>query len=158
MELLKGHNVDVRGKHVLVVGRSPIVGSPMALMLRDAGATVSVAHKSSRDADEGTFRDLVSKCDVLISCAGSPGAIHADWLKEGVIVINVGTHFCETANALLSDIEGDVESRAAKYSPVPGGVGPLSVPMLFRNVAKAAWDQMECGTSDTWTKEPATLR
>ena len=158
MELLKGHNVDVRGKHVLVVGRSPIVGSPMALMLRDAGATVSAAHKSSRDADEATFRDLVSKCDVLISCAGSPGAIHADWLKEGVIVINVGTYFCETANALLSDIEGDVQSRAAKYSPVPGGVGPLSIPMLFRNVAKAAWDQMECGTSDTWTKEPATLR
>ena len=95
------------------MGRSPIVGSPMALVPRDAGATVSVAHKSSHDADEATFRDLVSKCDILISCAGSPGAIHADWLKEGVIVINVGTTFCETTNALLLDIEGDIESRAA---------------------------------------------
>ncbi len=158
MELLKGHDVDVRGKHVLIVDRSPIVGSPMALMLRDAGAAVTVARKPSSDAEGETLRDLVSKCDVLVSCAGSPDAIHADWLKEEVVVINVGATFCERADELLSDVEGDIGSRAAKYSPVPGGVGPLSVPLLFRSVAKAAWDQAKCGSSDTWTKEPAAIR
>ncbi len=145
MELLKGHDTNVRGKHVLIVGCSPIVGSPMALMLRDAGAAVTVTRKLSNDAEGEMLQDLVLKCNVLVSCAGSPNAIHGDWLKEGVVVINVGATFCKRTDALLSDVDGDVGSRVAKYSPVPGGVGPLSVPLLFRNVAK-------------WTKEPAAIR
>ena len=71
--------------------------------------------------DKKTLQDFVSNCDVLIPCAGSLGAIHADWLKEGVTVINVGTTFCEMTNVLFLDIEGDIESCAAKYLPVPGG-------------------------------------
>lgn len=155
MELLKVHDVDVRGRHALVLGRSPIAGSPMAHMLREAGAMVTTANKSSRDVDEVSFRDLVGRADIVISCVGTPGVIHASWLKEKVIVINVGTTFCAKSDTLLSDIEGDIESRAEKWSPVPGGVGPLSTSMLFRNVVKAAWNQMEHGT--TWTQEPATL-
>lgn len=156
MELINAHNVEVRGKHVLVVGRSPIVGSPMAHMLREAGAMVSVAHT---DVDKKTFQGLVGQADVVVTCAGDPGAIQAAWLKDGAEVINIGTTFCEKSDGLLSDVEGDIGGKAARYSPVPGGVGPLSIPMLFRNVAKAAWDQMEDGSaSSTWKEEPATLR
>ena len=154
MELMKEHNVEVSGKHVIVVGRSPIVGAPMAQMLREAGAMVSVAHK---DVDKKVFQDLVGQADVVVTCAGHPGAIQASWLKDGCEVINVGTTFSEEADSLLSDVEGDIGSKAARYSPVPGGVGPLSNPMLFKNVARAAWDQAEEGASD-WSQEPATLR
>lgn len=153
MELIKEHSVEVKGKHCLVVGRSPIVGAPTAHMLREAGAMVTVAHT---DVDPSAFRRLVGQADVLVTCAGSPGAVKADWIKEGAAVINVGTTFCEETDALLSDVEGDVGSRAGRHSPVPGGVGPLSTPMLFRNVVQAAWSQMEDAT--TWDQDPAKLR
>lgn len=156
MELIKKYGVDVRGKHVVVVGRSPITGSPVAHMLREAGAAVTVLHT---DVDKDTFQTLVGSADVLVTSAGHPGAIQASWLKDGVEVINIGTTFSEEADSLLSDVEGDIASKASRYSPVPGGVGPLSSPMLFRNVAKAAWDQMEgVGSASTWEEEPAKLR
>mmetsp|Transcript_18750 Transcript_18750/g.28428 ORF Transcript_18750/g.28428 Transcript_18750/m.28428 type:complete len:678 (-) Transcript_18750:90-2123(-) len=156
MELMKEHDVLVKGKHVLVVGRSPIVGAPMAHLLREAGAMVTVAHT---EVDKVALQSMVGQADVVVTCAGNPGAIQASWLKDGVEVINVGTTFCDKADALLSDVEGDIEAKANRYSPVPGGVGPLSSPMLFHNVAKAAWDQVEDGSSSsTWTQDPATLR
>lgn len=157
MELMKEHGVEVSGKHVVVVGRSPIVGSPMAHMLREAGAMVSVAHTG---VDKETFQNLVGKADVVVTCAGNPGAVQASWLKDGAEVINIGTTFDAASDSLLSDVEGDIESKAARYSPVPGGVGPLSTPMLFANVATAAWDQMEegSGSSSGWQEDPATLR
>jgi len=154
MELIEEHDVEVKGRHAVVVGRSPIVGAPVANMLREAGAMVTVAHT---DVDRETFRNLVGRADVLVTCAGDPGAVRASWLKEGAEVINIGTTFDEATDSLISDIEGDVGGRAARYSPVPGGVGPLSTPMLFQNVAKAAWDQME-EDSSTWKKAPAALR
>jgi len=153
-ELMKKHNVDVRGKHVVVVGRSPIVGNPMAHMLREAGAMVSVAHTG---VDTSTFQSLVGQADVVVTCAGSPGCVQAEWLKDGAEVVNIGTTFCEKADALLPDVEGDIEAKAARYSPTPGGVGPLSIPMLFRNVAEAAWEQ-QASSTDKWEQSPATLR
>lgn len=152
-ELMRANNVDVKGKHVVVVGRSPIVGHPMAHMLRDAGAMVSIAHTG---VDKSTFKSLVTQADVVVTCAGSPGCVQSDWLKEGAEVVNIGTTFCEKADALLSDVEGDIEAKAARYSPVPGGVGPLSIPMLFRNVAHAAWEQQS--SSNEWEQAPAALR
>ena len=153
-ELMNANNVEVKGKHVVVVGRSPIVGHPMAHMLREAGAMVSIAHTG---VDKDTFQRLVGQADVVVTCAGSPGCVQADWLKDGAEVVNVGTTFSEDADALVSDVEGDIEAKAARYSPVPGGVGPLSIPMLFRNVANAAWEQ-ESSSSDGWEQSPATLR
>lgn len=153
MELMKAHNVEVKGKHVLVVGRSPIVGSPLAHMLREAGAMVTIAHTG---VNKSTFQDLVGQADVVVTCAGKPGAIQASWLKVGAEVINVGTTFCEQSDKLLPDVEGDTGVKAARYSPVPGGVGPLSIPMLFRNLAAAAWDQAD--DDATWKQDPATLR
>ena len=152
--LMKSKNVEVEGKHVVVVGRSPIVGHPMAHMLREAGAMVSVAHTG---VDKGTFQRLVGQADVVVTCAGSPGCVQTSWLKEGAEVINIGTTFCENADALLSDIEGDIEEKAARYTPTPGGVGPLSIPMLFKNVADAAWEQ-ESSSADGWKESPPTLR
>ena len=151
--LMKEHGVSIQGKHVLVVGRSPIVGGPMAHMLREEGAMVTVAHS---EVDQDIFKDLVGKSDVVVTCAGSPGAIEASWLKDGVEVINVGATFCAESDSLVSDVEGDISSKASRYSPVPGGVGPLSVPMLFRNVVHAAFNQKENETE--WKQEPAKLR
>ena len=74
-------------------------------------------------------------------------------------MINIGTTFCEKANSLLSDVEGDIDSKTARYSPMPGGIGSLGSPILFHNVAKAAWDQVEEGSaSSTWEQGPAALR
>lgn len=155
MELMKAHNLDVSGKHVVVVGRSPIVGNPMAHMLREAGAMVSVAHTG---VDKSTFQSLVGQADVVVTCAGAPGCVQAEWLKDGAEVVNIGTTFCEEADALLSDVEGDIEAKAARFTPTPGGVGPLSIPMLFRNVVNAAWEQQQSSSADEWEQTPATLR
>ena len=153
LELMKEHDVSVRGKHILVVGRSPIVGTPLSVMLREAGALVSMAH-----TDVGhLLEDAVGQADIVVTAAGSPGTINASWIKDGAVVINVGTTFCEKTDGLLSDVSGDIGAKAgARFSPVPGGCGPTSAPMLFRNVAKAAWDQMD--SSSSWEKEPAKLR
>lgn len=154
LELMKEHNVEVRGKHVVVIGRSPIVGRPMAHILREAGAAVTVIHTG---VDKSTIEELVGQADVVVTCAGSPGSVQASWLKDGAEVVNVGTTFCEIADSLLSDVEGDIEGKASRFSPVPGGVGPLSTPMLFRNVVEAAWDQAS-STDETWEQTPATIR
>ena len=153
MALMKEHGVSVQGKHVLVVGRSPIVGGPVAQMLREEGAMVTVAHS---EVNKAVFKDLVGKSDVVVTCAGSPGAIQASWLKDEAEVINVGTTFCVESDSLVSDVEGDMSAKASRYSPVPGGVGPLSLPMLFQNVVNAAFDHEE--SKSEWKQEPAKLR
>jgi len=138
MALMEEFNVEVKGKRVLVIGRSPIVGSPIAHMVRDKGAAVTVAHSG---VAEDTLRELVGEAEVVITCAGLPGLIKAEWIK-GAEVINVGTTFKEDLDSLVSDVDGDIAKHASRYSPVPGGIGPISAPVLFKNVAKAAWDQM----------------
>lgn len=155
LALAREHGVELEGRHALVVGRSPIVGAPLARLLRDAGALVTVAHAA---VDRDALEDAVGRADVVFACAGEPGALRAEWLKEGAELINVGTTFSAEEDALLSDVAGDVGARVARYSPVPGGVGPLSAPMLFRNVTRAAWDQAEEGGAATWKEEPAALR
>ena len=125
----------------------------MAQMLREEGAMVTVAHS---EVNKAVFKDLVGKSDVVVTCAGSPGAIQASWLKDEAEVINVGTTFCVESDSLVSDVEGDMSAKASRYSPVPGGVGPLSLPMLFQNVVNAAFDHEE--SKSEWKQEPAKLR
>lgn len=139
LALMDKHGVDVSGKRVLVIGRSPIVGSPIAHMVREKGGAVTVAHSGVSEDD---LKTLVGEADVVITCAGEPGLVKAEWIK-GADVVNVGTTFVEELDSLVSDVEGDIGKYASRYSPVPGGIGPLSAPMLFKNVAKAAWDQMK---------------
>jgi methylenetetrahydrofolate dehydrogenase (NADP+)/methenyltetrahydrofolate cyclohydrolase len=142
MELLNHYNVELKGKHVLVVGRSRIVGSPLAHMLRDCDAVVTTVHsKTSKD----DLQKLVGYADIVVTCVGEPGVLDSSWLKQDSVVINVGTTFSEEHDGLLSDF-GSSDNLASndavkQFSPVPGGVGPLSVSQLYKNVVGAAWER-----------------
>ncbi len=157
IELMDKYNIDPKGKNVLVVGRSRIVGSPVAHMLRAKDAAVTVAHSQ---ISEENLESMVRSADIVVSCVGDPGVMNASWLKEGAEVINVGTTFSEEHDRLLSDFEGNLsDSAAQRYSPVPGGVGPLSVAQLYKNVARAAWEKSgKTGEVDaTWKRKSGSL-
>lgn len=156
MELMDRYGVDPKGKNVLVVGRSRIVGSPMAHMLRARDAAVTVAHSQ---ISEEVLKSMVGSADIVVSCVGAPGVMKASWLKKDAEVINIGTTFSEEHDRLLSDFEGNLTAVANRFSPVPGGVGPLSVAQLYKNVVRAAWERKEkTGEVDaTWKRKSASL-
>ncbi len=134
MELLKASGVDLYGKEAVVVGHSETVGKPLALLLLDKLVTVTVCHIGTSKA--GRLREHVQRAEILVVAVGSAGLIKGDWIKEGAVVIDVGI------NKLGDKIVGDVEfetakERAAYITPVPGGVGPLTVTMLMRNLVEA---------------------
>ena len=132
MALLARHGVELAGQRSVVVGRSILVGQPMALMLQAADATVSVAH--SRTAD---LAALTRQADVLVVAAGRPRMIGAEHVKAGAVVVDVGIHRTETG--LCGDVRfEEVEPIASAISPVPGGVGPMTVTMLLVNTV-VAW-------------------
>ena len=132
MALLARHGVEFAGQRAVVVGRSILVGQPMALMLQAADATVSVAH--SRTAD---LAALTRQADVLVVAAGRPRMIGAEHVKAGAVVVDVGIHRTETG--LCGDVRfEEVEPIASAISPVPGGVGPMTVTMLLVNTV-VAW-------------------
>jgi len=132
MALLARHRVELAGQRAVVVGRSILVGQPMALMLQAADATVSVAH--SRTAD---LAALTRQADVLVVAAGRPRMIGAEHVKAGAVVVAVGIHRTETG--LCGDVRfEEVEPIASAISPVPGGVGPMTVTMLLVNTV-VAW-------------------
>ncbi|OEU11221.1 THF_DHG_CYH_C-domain-containing protein, partial [Fragilariopsis cylindrus CCMP1102] len=138
MELLNHYNVELKGKHVLVVGRSRIVGSPLAHMLRGCDAVVTTVHSKTSSDD---LQKLVGYADIVVTCVGEPGVLDSSWLKQDSVVVNVGTTFSEEHDGLLSDFgsSGSLAFNDAvkQYSPVPGGVGPLSVSQLYKNVVRA---------------------
>mmetsp|Transcript_33204 Transcript_33204/g.33688 ORF Transcript_33204/g.33688 Transcript_33204/m.33688 type:complete len:426 (+) Transcript_33204:116-1393(+) len=154
MELFDHYHIDVAGKHVVVVGRSRIVGSPVAHMLRDRDAIVTQVH--SKTSPE-KLQQLVGMADVVVTCVGEPGVLDPEWLtnSDGVVVVNVGTTFSEQHDGLLSDFgeHGDAKLRANDqvqyFSPVPGGVGPLSVAQLYQNVVRAAWRRSSSSSSSS---------
>lgn len=155
MDLIDHYGVELVDKKVVVIGKSRIVGSPLAYMLLRRGAIVTTVHSQvSRD----NLKSTVESGDIIVSCAGSPGIIDADWVQPHSTVINVGTNFCEDKDALISDFDGDL-SHCLSVTPVPGGIGPLSVAHLFKNVAKAAWDKKEkLGTVEqNWKKRSGAL-
>jgi len=137
--LMDHHDVSISNRSILVVGRSRIVGSPLAHMLRERGAIVTVAH-SQISSDK--LESLVKSADIVVSCAGSPKLIKSEWIQAGTDVINCGTTFDYHSDTLCSDFDGDLASVANKYSPVPGGVGPLSVAFLLKNVVNAAQERV----------------
>ncbi len=137
--------VDVAGQQVLVIGRSTLVGRPLALLLlrrgRGGNATVTVAHTQSRDLPA-----LVRTADVVIAAAGMPEFVHGDWLRPGAVVVDVGIHRRPGPGA-KSRLVGDVHFASAvevasAITPVPGGVGPMTVAMLLRNTL-LAWQRRE---------------
>jgi methylenetetrahydrofolate dehydrogenase (NADP+)/methenyltetrahydrofolate cyclohydrolase len=134
MELLKASGVDLYGRETVVVGHSEIVGKPLALLLLDKFATVTVCHIATWRA--GKLQEHVQRAEVLIVAVGKAGLIKGDWIKEKAVVIDVGI------NRLAGKIVGDVEfaeasQRAGWITPVPGGVGPLTVTILMRNLLEA---------------------
>jgi methylenetetrahydrofolate dehydrogenase (NADP+)/methenyltetrahydrofolate cyclohydrolase len=135
MELLQASGVDLYGKEVVVVGHSEIVGKPLALLLLDKFATVTVCHIGTSKA--GKLEEHVRKAEVLIVAVGKAGLIKGEWVKEGAIVIDVGIN--RVADKIVGDVEFETaQSRASYITPVPGGVGPLTVTMLMRNLVETA--------------------
>lgn len=132
MTLLKHYGVELAGKHAVVVGRSPILGKPMAMMLLAANATVTICH--SRTAD---LPSLVRQADIVVGAVGKPEFIRGDWIKPGAVVVDAGYHPGGVGDVALKDV---VETASA-YTPVPGGVGPMTIATLMTQTVMAAESQ-----------------
>lgn len=128
IQLLKRSHIDMEGKHCVIVGRSNIVGKPMALLMLRENATVTVTHSKTKD-----LASVTRQADILIVAIGKKQFITADYVKEGVVVIDVGMHWDEN-NHLCGDVAYDeVASHCSAITPVPGGVGPMTIAMLMHN-------------------------
>lgn len=128
IELLKRSDVDICGKNCVVIGRSNIVGKPMALLMLRENATVTVAHSKTRD-----LKEICKRADILIVAIGKPRFIDASYIKEGAVVIDVGIHR-NAENKLCGDVDFDsAKEVASAITPVPGGVGPMTIAMLMKN-------------------------
>ncbi len=131
MEMLSHYKIDVAGKNVVVVGRSSMVGKPMAALLLNANATVEICHSKTRDLGEHTKR-----AEILVVAVGKPKLITEDMVREGAAVIDVGINRVD--GKLVGDVDFEKVKEKARVSPVPGGVGLLTVACLLKNVLKAA--------------------
>lgn len=135
MRLLKAYQLDPKGKHAVVVGRSILVGKPLALMLLAADATVTIAHSRTPD-----LTAIAHKADILVAAVGRPGLITDDMVKPGAIVIDVGINRISqpTGDRLVGDVDFDaVQPVAGWITPVPGGIGPMTVAMLLQNTIES---------------------
>lgn len=169
MEILRRNSIPLEGANVAVLGRSDIVGKPMALLLMHANATVTICHSKTRDVPE-----VLRRADIIVAAMGRAGYVQAEWIKPGAAVIDVGTNrvtnpeeaaklfknfpermekFRAKGNALVGDVHPDVVNVAGALTPVPGGVGPMTITMLMSNTVKAA--RLRRGKS---SKEPQTSK
>jgi methylenetetrahydrofolate dehydrogenase (NADP+)/methenyltetrahydrofolate cyclohydrolase len=154
MEMLRRYKIPIEGENAVVLGRSDIAGKPMALLLMHANATVTICHSKTRDLPEAVRRG-----DIVVAAMGRAGYVRADWIRPGAAVIDVGTNrvtdaaeaemllknfparlekFRAKGNALIGDVHPDAVFTAGALSPVPGGVGPMTITMLMSNTVKAA--------------------
>ena len=154
MEILRRNAIQIEGANAVVLGRSDIVGKPMALLLMHANATVTICHSKTRD-----LPDVVRRADIVVAAMGKAGYVQADWLRPGAAVIDVGTNkvtdakeaesllrnfparlqkFREKGSVLIGDVHPDAVNTAGALTPVPGGVGPMTITMLMSNTVKAA--------------------
>lgn len=137
IELLDYYNIDVSGKHCVVVGRSNIVGKPVAALLLERDATVTICHSKTKNLSE-----ITSKADILISAVGKPKFITWGFVKKDAVVIDVGINRDENGK-LCGDVDAEnIENKASLLTPVPGGVGPMTVAMLMKNTLIAAKSQL----------------
>jgi methylenetetrahydrofolate dehydrogenase (NADP+)/methenyltetrahydrofolate cyclohydrolase len=154
MEILRRGEINVEGANAVVLGRSDIVGKPMALLLMHANATVTICHSKTRD-----LPDVVRHADIVVAAMGRAGYVAADWIRPGAAVIDVGTNkvtdakeaerllhnfparlekFRTKGSVLVGDVHPDAMHTAGALTPVPGGVGPMTITMLMSNTLKAA--------------------
>lgn len=122
MRLLEAYKIDIEGKHAVVVGRSPILGKPMAMMLLGANATVTICHSRTKN-----LAAHIKQADIVVGAVGKPEFIKAEWIKDGAVVVDAGYH-----PGGVGDIElTPLKERVAAYTPVPGGVGPMTINTLI---------------------------
>jgi methylenetetrahydrofolate dehydrogenase (NADP+)/methenyltetrahydrofolate cyclohydrolase len=154
MEMLRRNKIPIEGANAVVLGRSDIVGKPMALLLLHTNATVTICHSKTRD-----LPDVIRRADILVAAIGKAGYVQPDWIKPGAAVIDVGTNkvteaaeaaqllrnfperlekFRSKGSVLIGDVHPDAIQVAGALSPVPGGVGPMTITMLMSNTVKAA--------------------
>jgi methylenetetrahydrofolate dehydrogenase (NADP+)/methenyltetrahydrofolate cyclohydrolase len=131
LELLDEYGVELQGANAVVLGRSDIVGKPVALLLLHRHATVTICHSRTRDLAAET-----SRADVLVAAVGVPGIVRPELVKEGAAVVDVG--ITRTENGLVGDVAPAAADRAGLLTPVPGGVGPMTIAMLLRSTVRAA--------------------
>ena len=128
IELLKRSNIEIEGKECVIVGRSNIVGKPMAMLMLRENATVTICHSKTKD-----LKEVTKRADILIVALGKPRFITKEFVKEGAVVIDVGIHRDEN-NKLCGDVDyQDVVDQTSAITPVPGGVGPMTIAMLMKN-------------------------
>ena len=140
MKLLETTGISFYGKHAVIVGASNIVGRPMALELLLAGCTVTVTHRFTED-----LASHIRQADILVVAVGKPKFIKGEWIKEGAVVVDVGINRLE--GKLVGDVEFDIAAQRASYiTPVPGGVGPMTVAMLMQNTLSAYEKQQSDAT------------
>jgi len=137
VELLDRTGVQIAGKHAVVMGRSNIVGLPVSLLLLERNATVTICHSQTKD-----LKEKVSQADILIAACGQPQIIKKDWIKPGAVVIDVGMNAIDNGDGgtkLVGDVHFDeVKEVASAITPVPGGVGPMTIAMLLQNTLQSA--------------------
>lgn len=129
MRLLAAYNLDLSGKHAVVVGRSPILGKPMAMMLLAANATVTICHSRTQQLEKH-----IQCADIVVGAVGKPEFIQADWISDGAIVVDAGYHPGGVGDIQLAPLE----ERVAAFTPVPGGVGPMTINTLILQSVEAA--------------------
>jgi methylenetetrahydrofolate dehydrogenase (NADP+)/methenyltetrahydrofolate cyclohydrolase len=129
MRLLAHHGIALAGRHAVVVGRSPILGKPMAMMLLNANATVTICHSHTVDV-----AGVVRGGDIVVAAVGKPRFVRGDWIRRGAVVVDAGYH---PGNIGDVDLEGAAK-HASAYTPVPGGVGPMTIATLLDQTASAA--------------------
>ena len=136
IKMLEEYNIDIEGKNAVVLGRSNIVGKPMSQCLLNKNATVTICHSKTKN-----INDITKNADIIVAAIGKKEFVKGDMVKEGVVVIDVGINRGEDGK-LKGDVDFDEVSKKASYiTPVPGGVGPMTIAMLMTNVVKAAKDQ-----------------
>ena len=137
MKMFETYNIEIKGKHAVILGRSNIVGKPMALNLLNRDATITICHSKTKKLSE-----ITKQADILISAIGKKNFVTADMVKPGAVVIDVGIN--RTEDGLFGDVDFEnVKEKTSYITPVPGGVGPMTVAMLMNNVVKAAKQQLQ---------------
>jgi methylenetetrahydrofolate dehydrogenase (NADP+)/methenyltetrahydrofolate cyclohydrolase len=131
MEILREYDVELKGARAVVIGRSNIVGKPMALLLLAEHATVTICHSRTQDLPA-----VVREADIVVAAVGHPETVTADMVREGATVVDVGIN--RTDDGLVGDVAADVRDKAGLLTPVPGGVGPMTIASLLRNTVRAA--------------------
>lgn len=138
MRLLEAYKIEFSGKHAVVVGRSPILGKPMAMMLLNANCTVTICHSRTKNLPE-----LIKQADIIVGAVGKPEFIKAEWIKDGAVVVDAGYH-----PGGVGDIElAPLLDRVAAYTPVPGGVGPMTINTLIYQSVDSGEKKMKAATN-----------